>query len=71
MGMNKQQRGQTPNMKKLEKKADELVNLVLVCCEERLCKVCGHPDYHAASLTFAALTVRDAIKTFMSLDRVP
>ena len=54
----------------MEIKAEELVSLALARCEERLCHVCGRPDAHAASLTFAVLTVRDAIQTFLNLERI-
>jgi len=71
MVMDTQHTDQNSCRDELEIKAEELVSLALARCEERLCQVCGRPDAHAASLTFAVLTVRDAIQTFLNLERIP
>ena len=54
----------------LERKAEELISLMLSLCEERIRKASAMPDARASSLAYAAMAVREAIQTFLELERI-
>jgi hypothetical protein len=51
-----------------ERKADELINLMLSLCEEELRRP-AMPDAHALSLASAAMAARYAVLAFLALTR--
>ena len=54
----------------LERKAEDLISLMLSLCEERIHKAPAMPDAHASSLAYAAMAAREAIHTFLALKRI-
>jgi hypothetical protein len=58
-----------PDIGDLERKADELIHLMLSLCEERLNKI-AMPDAHALSLASAAMSARYAVLAFLALARI-
>ena len=58
------------NTEDLEHKALELVNLMFALCEERIRGISAMPDAPASPLSSAAMAVRDAIQTFLTLERI-
>jgi hypothetical protein len=61
-----------PNLRieDLEHKATELVSLMFSLCEERVSADSMPPDACVLSIVSAALTVREAIQTFLTLQRI-
>jgi len=60
-----------PGIAELENKANELTCLMFSMCEERIHNVPVMPDAHTESLANAAMAARYAIKTFLTLERIP
>jgi hypothetical protein len=59
-----------PKIEDLERKATELVSLMFSLCEERICADFMPPDARVPSLVSAAMTAREAIQTFLMLQRI-
>jgi hypothetical protein len=59
-----------PEVEDLERKADELVSLMFDLCEEQVNADFKLPDACAPSLASAAMAVREAIQTFLTLKRI-
>ena len=53
----------------LERKADELIRLILSMCEDRIL-ASAKGDYRASSLANAAIAAQNAIHTFLALARI-
>jgi|GEM_PF-6621667 len=68
--MDSQDYDQAPDIDELERKGNELTTLTLSLCEERIRMVPTMPDACTSSLAHAAMTVRDAIQTFLALARI-
>ncbi|MDR3176847.1 MAG: hypothetical protein LBU06_10015 [Desulfovibrio sp.] len=54
----------------LERKADELISLMLSLCEERIRGLPAMPDARATSLIHTAMSARYAVRAFLALARI-
>ena len=68
--MDTQHRDKATRVEELERKANELISLMISLCEERISRTSAMPDAHASSLALAAMAALDAIKTFLALERI-
>ena len=59
-----------PVIGELERKAEELINLMLSLCEEEIHVTSAMPDFRASSLASAAMTAQNAIQAFLALTRI-
>lgn len=68
--MDTQHRDQASSIDELERRAKELIALMLSLSEERIRSVSAVPDARASSLAHAAMAVRNSIQTFLALARI-
>lgn len=60
-----------PTMQDCERKAQELISMVLAMCEQRLLQDTGLNSPVGAALSEAALAVKSSIRTFVFIERLP
>jgi hypothetical protein len=68
--MDAQNHNHANSLEEFEGKADELISLMFALCEERLREIAAIRDARASSLAHAAMAVRDALQTFLALQRI-